>query len=765
MDPTLSHAVLNAIPRCYLSLARSGEIQSIPSLAYDQILGQKTPRLSKIEDFIALDSDRLGMFAVGLDQYFDNFMPIDVTLSMMPKKMHIAGRVVALTYIPLLDAAQEPQALVLEMSDVTKDEAQSRIREILFERNTILLRILKQKEAFLNFLKDSEEDLKALSSDPEEAVGKRLLHTLKGNSASFGLSDIASRVHEIEDEAAQEIAIEGSETYFRNAAHEVSGLIDTFLIENFPVLGVSRQDSGRDSFQISEQDLGELERQLGFLQSSSAAHETIAKRLRNVRSKPAQIFISTFESTVERLAQTFEKKIQLKVEGAEIRIDPNTVGPVLRELIHVIRNSCDHGIESVEKRSDAGKEETGHILLLLRELSGDRVEITIQDDGAGIDSDRLSAAAVKKGLITAEEAQAMSPSDKMMLLFYDGVSTAEKTTAVSGRGVGMAALKQRIDETRGTVDITSEKGKGTVFRIVLPQFAENQKTQKNHSQPRISWDGSLSIGIQAMDNQHKKIIAYLSDLQDHDIALQRGEKADMGRIESLLEALLSYTSEHFAEEEALLERYAYPDLGAHQILHARLIEQLQSLTSDFKIQGTQVLPRLTHFTMNWLRGHILGNDRKYGQFIGQQHLEWNSSLLIGIPDMDTQHQILIEYVNQLKALSRQAFDGTMESYAPVGQVVDQILDYTVNHFREEETLLEEAGYPDLERHKLLHSRLIKKALAFKARFEKDPLKVIPALSAFLTNWLIVHIQGEDKKYAEYLIHSEGAADKPRLRAV
>ncbi|MDR0926261.1 MAG: chemotaxis protein CheA [Ignavibacteria bacterium] len=170
---------------------------------------------------------------------------------------------------------------------------------------------------------------------------------------------------------------------------------------------------------------------------------------------------------VRDLSREFNKKINLVVKGEETEIDRGIIEELTDPLTHMIRNSCDHGIEMPEIRAAKGKSETGTITLDA-EQEGNNIVLKIIDDGAGMDPEVLKANAIKKGVVTPEQAAAMTPKEALQLIFAPGFSTAAKVTSVSGRGVGMDVVKTNIAELKGFVEIETEFGKGTTFLIKLP---------------------------------------------------------------------------------------------------------------------------------------------------------------------------------------------------------------------------------------------------------------------------------------------------------
>ena len=185
------------------------------------------------------------------------------------------------------------------------------------------------------------------------------------------------------------------------------------------------------------------------------------------RMQPIGNIWSKFPRVVRDLSMAVGKKIRLEMEGKETELDKTLIEAIKDPLTHIVRNSCDHGIESPEKRAEAGKDEEG-VLLLRAFHEGGQVNIEIVDDGGGIDPDKIKAKALEKEVITQEQADRMGDRELVNLIFAAGFSTAEKVTNVSGRGVGMDVVRTNIEKIGGTVDIKSRKGKGTTLRVKIP---------------------------------------------------------------------------------------------------------------------------------------------------------------------------------------------------------------------------------------------------------------------------------------------------------
>ncbi len=186
-----------------------------------------------------------------------------------------------------------------------------------------------------------------------------------------------------------------------------------------------------------------------------------------IRMVPVKTVFSKFPRMVRDLAKASGKKIDLQMTGEDTEIDKSIIEELGDPMIHLIRNSADHGIESPEVRLKAGKSETGTVVLRARH-EGDSVIVEIEDDGKGIDPAIIRAKAVEKGLISQDRADQMSDDEAVDLIFLPGFSTAAKVTDISGRGVGMDVVRSNVRKLNGRVGVRSTVGKGSIFTIKLP---------------------------------------------------------------------------------------------------------------------------------------------------------------------------------------------------------------------------------------------------------------------------------------------------------
>ncbi len=185
------------------------------------------------------------------------------------------------------------------------------------------------------------------------------------------------------------------------------------------------------------------------------------------RMLPVSKVFNKFPRLVRDLSRELNKEIELVTIGEDTELDKSIVEEIGDPLVHMIRNSCDHGIESPDEREAKGKPRKGTVKLKAYN-EGNQIVIAIEDDGAGMDPEFLKMKAIEKGVITEREADQLSDKEAYALIFRPGFSTAAKVTGVSGRGVGMDVVKTNIEKLNGIIDIDSELGKGSVFKLKIP---------------------------------------------------------------------------------------------------------------------------------------------------------------------------------------------------------------------------------------------------------------------------------------------------------
>ena len=198
-------------------------------------------------------------------------------------------------------------------------------------------------------------------------------------------------------------------------------------------------------------------------QQSTALQQSVVE----LRKVPVRELFSKFPRVARNLARQLGKEIQVHLEGEEVEIDKSLVSDLDGPLMHMVRNVCDHGIESPEEREGLGKPRSGNLRIKCH-LSKTHVVITVEDDGRGIDPNRLRTKAIEKGILSEQAARAMPDDEAVELIFHPGFSTADQVTEVSGRGVGLDAVRTQLRQHSGDIRVESTLGVGTRFELVIP---------------------------------------------------------------------------------------------------------------------------------------------------------------------------------------------------------------------------------------------------------------------------------------------------------
>jgi two-component system, chemotaxis family, sensor kinase CheA len=204
-----------------------------------------------------------------------------------------------------------------------------------------------------------------------------------------------------------------------------------------------------------------------ILQNIDQVTTELQDKVMQTRMQPVGNVFNKFPRIIRDLSQNLGKEIELKLEGIEVELDKSIIEALGDPLTHLVRNAADHGLEVPEIREQMGKYRTGTILLKAYHEGG-YVSIDIVDDGAGIDYEKIKRKALEKGIVQESELKVMGEQQLLQLIFKPGFSTAEKVTDFSGRGVGMDVVKTNVEKLGGTVEIFTQPGKGSTFKLLLP---------------------------------------------------------------------------------------------------------------------------------------------------------------------------------------------------------------------------------------------------------------------------------------------------------
>jgi two-component system chemotaxis sensor kinase CheA len=281
------------------------------------------------------------------------------------------------------------------------------------------------------------------------------------NQINNQFNDLLNDLHDIESVYREKI-----KSLFDSLPDYLEGIQEGKTVKDI------RKDIGDqygDIFSLFDGFEASLKNNAGKFRSTSQNLGRITGELQEgvmrIRMVPISQIFSRFPRLVRDLSKSLNKKINLVIEGEETELDKSVIEDLLDPIMHSVRNSIDHGVESLEERRTAGKPEEGMVLLKAAN-EGNMIIIEISDDGKGIDVEAVKSKAVERGLISPNKI--LSDVEAFNLIFEPGFSTAKTITAISGRGVGLDVVRRQIEKLNGTVTVTSERNKGTKFVIKLP---------------------------------------------------------------------------------------------------------------------------------------------------------------------------------------------------------------------------------------------------------------------------------------------------------
>ena len=247
-----------------------------------------------------------------------------------------------------------------------------------------------------------------------------------------------------------------------NKLDELVNLTGELVLERNRMAQLSRDFvAKRFSTEDLERSISESSSRLSFI-----TQELQAASLKT-RMIPIDVVFRKFPRIVRDLSSSLSKQCELVIRGEDTELDKTIVEEISDPLVHLVRNSLDHGIETPAAREKSGKSPKGTLRLEAR-AEGDVIIIQVSDDGAGIDPARISSKAIERGVVTPERVRSMTRREILDLIFLPGFSTAEKTTDVSGRGVGMDVVKTNLKKLNGVVELDSEIGRGSIITLKLP---------------------------------------------------------------------------------------------------------------------------------------------------------------------------------------------------------------------------------------------------------------------------------------------------------
>ena len=394
---------------------------------------------SGVMDSILLAYDKLRELLISIENKLNEDVDIEEALD------NLTDTLDALENNKEIKPKEEPQ----------KEKSKTKTRKSKKSSKELKVKENNEQEFVMAAQTDSNEpvNVEEIADDIEEDTEEEV----KGSNENSGIKNEKNIVEKLKEIKQKDNTIRV----------DIERLDELLNIASELVLGRNRLAQVNSEFTLEHEgtklarDLAEATRQIDLMMNEL---QLVVMKTRMV--KIGKVF-NRFPRVVRDLSKESKKNVRLELNGEETELDKTLIEEINDPLVHLIRNSIDHGIEPPEDRKKAGKDPTGTITLSAVH-EGNHIIITIEDDGKGIDPEIIKEKAVKKGLISKEKAKELTVNDTYNLIFLPGFSTAEVVTNISGRGVGMDVVKTNVTKLRGLINIESKVGEGTKIIIKLP---------------------------------------------------------------------------------------------------------------------------------------------------------------------------------------------------------------------------------------------------------------------------------------------------------
>jgi two-component system, chemotaxis family, sensor kinase CheA len=418
----------------------------------------RAPDGMKLSDYIrGTDRWAADWLDLGLESLAESALPPELIICQLPTRMQNGQQTWSIAYRPIMGRGgdEKLERLLVVLSDITDELVREQMERDSREMVQLFQRVTADRGGAEQFFEEARalvERIAAADATPETEA--RLIHTLKGNCALFGVESMVQICHDIESELRSE-----SRTTNQDEREQIVKRWRRITELTGAIFG-----ERRSTIELEDVDLEEL---LKAIDAKLPAHE-LAAIANSWRHEPVRLRFTRLADKAIWLAKRLGKNsVTVHTDANGIHLDGRRWAPFWSAFVHAVNNAVDHGIENAETRGARGKTPTGN-LWFSAGREGTELHISLRDDGQGIDWGRLAERAKQRGLHNPTTA------DLVEIMCMDGVSTRDNATATSGRGVGLAALKEVTLSLGGRMEVSSEPGKGTLLLFRFPDYGAGE---------------------------------------------------------------------------------------------------------------------------------------------------------------------------------------------------------------------------------------------------------------------------------------------------
>ena len=400
-------------------------------------------------DYVGKKNQRFAtMLSFGWEAIADDFLPLEVVIDQLPRRLDVDGIPLGVSYQPLLTPAGRLGNMLVVLRDLTAELERERLDAEQQEFAGAVHRMTQNREVFRSFLDEGDRLVKLVAAESTSRVHLlRALHTLKGTCALFGLRSLAQVWHTAEDRV-----VEGAEFMPAERA-SLEGQWSALTGKFRGLLG-----DAKGSITFTQHEYLDM-----FKMLSGGAPSDVLLQFSDAALTPVRGQLESLAEQAQLLAERLDKgAVETHVECANVRASRTRMAPFWSAMAHAVRNAVDHGIEAESERIASGKSPAARITLEARECARELV-VEVRDDGRGVNWEKLREKARAAGL------PAESEGDLVRALFTDGISSRDEITDTSGRGVGLGALQTACAALGGRIELETAPRVGTTMRFILPR--------------------------------------------------------------------------------------------------------------------------------------------------------------------------------------------------------------------------------------------------------------------------------------------------------